>query len=212
MIRLLVADDHALVRGGLCRLLESKEDIQVVAEAGNGHEAVSLCREHKPDVVLLDLDLPDIDGLEVTRQIMSFQPGVRVLILTMHDSEEYANRAIQAGAAGFIIKGVSPKELPEAVRRVAAGNTYITPSIMERMIMRRINHDDNPLERLSERELQVLVKLAQGKEIRDITDELSLSPSTVGTYKKRIFEKLEFNNMAELIRFAMKNKLIDNFE
>jgi two-component system invasion response regulator UvrY len=137
---------------------------------------------------------------------------VRVLILTMHDSEEYANRAIQAGAAGFIIKGVSPRELPEAVRRVASGNTYITPSVMERMIMRRHSQEPNPLERLSERELQVLVKLAQGKEIRDITDELSLSPSTVGTYKKRIFEKLDLNNMAELIRFAMKHKLIDNFE
>lgn len=212
MIRVLVADDHALVRGGLSRLLESKEDIEVVAEAGTGHEAVALCREHRPDVVLLDLDLPDIDGLEVTRQIMSFQSSVRVLILTMHDSEEYANRAIQAGAAGFIIKGVPPQELPEAVRRVAAGNTYITPSVMERMIMRRRDHEENPLERLSERELQVLVKLSQGKEIRDITEELSLSPSTVGTYKKRIFEKLEINNMAELIRFAMKHKLIDNFE
>ena len=197
-----------MVRAGLCRLLESKGDIKVVGEAGLGREAVSLCRDLKPHVVLLDLDLPDIDGIEVTHQIRSQQPDVRVLILTMHDSEDYATRLIQAGAAGFIVKGSDPGELPDAVRRVASGGTFITTSIMERMILGRRDRADNPLESLSDRELQVMTKLAQGKEIRDITDELGLSPSTVGTYKKRIFEKLGINNISELIRFAIRHGIL----
>lgn len=208
MINVLVADDHAMVRAGLCRLLESREDIKVVGEAGLGREAVDLCRKLKPHVVLLDLDLPDIDGIEVTHQILSLQPEMRVLILTMHDSEDYAGRLIQAGAAGFIIKGNSPGELPDAVRRVAGGGTYITPSMMERMIMNRRDKVEHPLATLSDRELQVMTKFAQGKEIRDITEELGLSPSTVGTYKKRIFEKLGFANMADLIRFAIRQGII----
>jgi len=208
MITVLVADDHAMVRAGLVRLLESREDISVLGEAGLGREAVSMCRNLKPQVVLLDLDLPDIDGIEVTQQILSVQPEVRILILTMHDSEDYANRLIQAGAAGFIVKGSAPAELPEAVRRVASGGSYITHSMMERMIFNRREKSDNPISSLSDRELQVFTKFAQGKEIREIADELGLSPSTVGTYKRRIFEKLNIGNMAELFRLAMRHGII----
>ena len=133
MIQILVVDDHTLVRDGLCRLLDGENDMSVVGQAGSGHKAVELCRERRPDVVILDYSLPDLDGLETTRQIIALDQGIRVLILTMYANEEYATRLIQAGASGFVVKVASPEELLAAVRKVAGKGIYVSPAIMEKM-------------------------------------------------------------------------------
>ena len=212
MIRLIVADDHEIMRAGLCRILDSESDIDIIASTGSGHEAVKLCLELKPDVLLLDLDMPDLDGLEVTRQITSQIPSVRILVLTMFGHEEYAVRILEAGGAGFAVKGISQKELPESIRKVAAGGKYISPSVMEKTFMRQQHvGQENPLSVLSERELQVFMRLTRGDALQKISDELCLSDSSVRTYKKRIMDKLGLDNLADLIRFAIRNNLISKF-
>ncbi|MEW5945420.1 MAG: response regulator transcription factor [bacterium] len=212
MIRVVIADDHTIVRAGLCRLLESERDIEVVGEAGTGRETVSLCERTRPDVVVLDFDMPDMDGLEATRQIVSSRRPAKVLIITMYDSEEYAVRLIQAGALGFIIKGTSPEELPAAIRKVASGKTYITPSVMEGMVFRRFQAEkSNPAALLSDRELQVLVRLARGRLTREVSDDLGLSTSTVETYRRRLLDKLGLRNNSDITRFAIRYGLIDKF-
>ncbi len=212
MIKVLVVDDHELVRAGITMLIDAIDDIHAVAEAGTGHEAVRLCEKEKPDVVLLDLDLPDIDGFEVTQQILAMNPDVKILVLTMHDSEEFSERIMKMGAAGYIIKGISPQELPNAIRKVYSGGKYVSSSIMEKMAFSKIDKDkESPLQLLSDRELQVLIRLAKGGEQSEIADELCISISTVGTYRQRIFDKLGFRNIAELVHFSIRNKVIDNF-
>ena len=210
MIRTLVVDDHTMVRAGLCRLLDSEPDIQVLAQAGSGREAVQRCRESKPDVVVLDYGLPDIDGLETTRQIVALGLGVRVLILTMYDSEEYATRVIRAGATGFVLKVAPPEELMAAVRKVAQKGVYVTPTIMDKMVGRMgQNVDDAPEVVLSDRELQVLIQLGRGSTSREVSKSLSLSISTVETYRARILEKLNLRNNSDMTRFAIRRGLID---
>jgi two-component system, NarL family, invasion response regulator UvrY len=210
MIRVLVVDDHTLVRVGLCRLLEAEEDIEVVGQSGSGHEAVQLSESTKPDVVVLDYSLPDLDGLETTRQIIALGNGVRVLILTMYANEEYATRLIRAGASGFLIKGASADELLVAIRKVARKGVYVSPSIQEKMVM-RIGQPQGevPESLLSNREMQVLLRLARGSTTREVSEGLSLSLSTVETYRSRILEKLSLRNNSDLTRFAIRRGLID---
>jgi two-component system, NarL family, invasion response regulator UvrY len=209
MIRVLVVDDHTLVRMGLCRLLESEEDIQVVAQAGSGLEAVKLCGNEKPDVVILDYSLPDIDGLETTRQIVALNTGAKILILTMYTNEEYATRLIRAGASGFIVKVASTDDLLTAVRKVASKGVYVSPSILEKMVVRIGQpQDEAPESMLSNREMQVLVRLARGATTREVSEGLSLSLSTVETYRSRILEKLSLRNNSDLTRFAIRRGLI----
>ncbi len=210
MIRILVVDDHTLVRAGLCRLLNSEDGFEVVGETGSGRDAVELCRKLKPDIVLLDYSLPDMDGLETTSRLVPLKTGARILILTMYANEEYAIRLIRAGASGFVVKGASPDELLQAVRKIARKGTYISPAIMEKMVGRLgQNETQSPESVLSDREMQVLVRLAQGASTREVSDELCLSVSTVETYRSRILEKLNLRNNSDLTRFAIRRKLID---
>jgi DNA-binding NarL/FixJ family response regulator len=210
MIRVLVVDDHTLVRAGLCRLLEAEDDLKVVGQTGSGHEAVALCQNLKPDLVILDYSLPDLDGLEATRQITALKNGARVLILTMYANEEYATRLIRAGATGFLIKGASADELLTAVRKVARKGIYVSPSIQEKMVSRLSQPaDESPESALSNREIQVLVRLARGATTREVSEALSLSLSTVETYRSRILEKLNLRNNSDLTRFAVRRGLID---
>jgi DNA-binding NarL/FixJ family response regulator len=210
MIRVLVVDDHAVVRAGICRLLDAEPDIEVVDQTGSGRDAVRLCRELQPRVVVLDYGLPDIDGLEATRQIVELDLKTRVLILTMHGHEEYATRLIRAGAAGFVVKVVSADELLQAVRKVAAGGLYVSPSIMEKMVARIGQpNEDVPEAVLSNRELQVLVRLARGMTTREVAEVLCLSVSTVETYRGRVLEKLNLRNNADMTRFAIRRGLIE---
>jgi DNA-binding NarL/FixJ family response regulator len=211
MIHLVIADDHDIVRAGLCRILASEADFTIDADTGSGHQAVALCREHAPHVLLLDLDMPDMDGIEVTRQLQEARSKTRVLMLTMHGHEEYAVRVLEAGGAGFAVKGISQKDLPDAIRKVAAGGVYISPSIMEKTFMRQHMAGDNPVALLSEREMQVFIRLAKGIALNDIADELCLSDSSVRTYKRRVMDKLGMDNTADLIRYAIRHDLVSKF-
>ena len=203
-------DDHTMVRAGLCRLLDNEPDIQVVDQSGSGREAVQLCREHKPDVVVLDYSLPDLDGLETTRQIVALELGIRVLILTMYANEEYATRVIRAGASGFIVKVASTDELLTAIRKVAQKGVYVSPSIMEKMVGRMSQvKGEVPEAVLSDREMQVLIQLARGSTSREVSKALSLSLSTIETYRSRILEKLDLRNNSDMTRFAIRRGLID---
>jgi len=210
MIKLLVVDDHTLVRAGLARLLDKEHDIEVVEQLSKGHDAVRYCGEHKPDVVLLDYGLPDLDGLETTRQILALERGIKVLILTMYANEEYATRLIRAGASGFLVKAASTDELKAAVRKVANGGVFVSPPIMEKMLARMGNPEGEvPEEVLSDREMQVLRRLARGMATKEVAESLSLSKSTVETYRGRVLEKLNLRNNSDITRFAIRRKLID---
>jgi DNA-binding NarL/FixJ family response regulator len=210
MIRILVVDDHTLVREGLSSLLDNEHDIEVVGQCGTGREAVTLTRTLNPDVVLLDFKLPDMDGLEVTEQIVGLGRRVRVLILTMYANEEYAIRLIRTGAAGFLIKGAETGELITAVRKVANQKTYVSPSIMDKMTERMVMPTKEvPEAALSNREMQVLVRLAHGETSREVSESLCLSLSTVETYRSRVLEKLGLRNNSDITRFAIRRGLID---
>lgn len=210
MIRVVIVDDHTLVREGLCRLLGGEQDIDVVGQTGSGREAVTLCKKLRPDVVVLDYGLPDMDGLETTVSIKQLEIPTRILILTMYANEEYAIRLIRAGASGFVVKGAPPDELLAAVRKLSTGGTYVSPAVMEHMIGRL---GDSPVEApesaLSDREIQVLIRLAKGATTREVSEDLHLSISTVETYRSRILEKLNLRNNSDLTRFAIKRRLID---
>lgn len=210
MIHVLVVDDHAVVRTGICRLLDAERDIEVIGQTGSGREAVRLCQELQPNVVVLDYNLPDIDGLEATQQIVELGIKTRVLILTMYGNEEYATRLIRAGAHGFVVKVAPAAELVQAVRKVAANGLYVTPDIMEKMVT-RIGQPNEvvPENALSNRELQVLVRLARGMTTKEVADVLCLSISTIETYRSRVLEKLNIRNNADMTRFAIKRGLID---
>ena len=210
MIRVLVVDDHTLVRAGLCRLLDSERDLEVVGQAGTSRDAVRLCRELDPDLVLLDFGLPDADGLETTERIVALQLRSRVVVLTMHSSEEYAVRLLRAGAAGFLVKGSSTDDLLVALRKVARGGTWVHPEIQERIVSRigRLAQDA-PEASLSNREMQVLLRLAPGQTTREVAEELHLSLSTVETHRGRILDKLGLRNNSDLTRFAIRRGLIE---
>lgn len=212
MIRIVIADDHTIMREGLCRLLSDEHDMEVVGEASSGREAVDKCRELLPDAILLDLDMPDIDGFEAIRQIKAMGLATKILVLTMYGHEEYAVRTIQAGASGFAVKGISQKELPGAIRKVFEGGMYVAPTIMERTFMRLQNlGKQSSFSSLSEREHQIFIRLAKGVSMQDISDELCLSASSVRTYKKRIMDKLGFEKISDLTRYATQNNLISKF-
>ena len=213
MTRIIVADDHTLVRAGICALLNSQKDFQVIAETGNGKETVELCERLKPDILLLDLSMPEMDGLEATKSILSSNPSIKIVVLTMYENEEYATRLINAGAKGFLVKRMSPDELPDSIRKVVAGEVCITDSIMRQIALRKTSSgNQSPLSLLSDRELQIFHNLARGLSGVQVSDELDLSPSSVATYKSRIMDKLGLKNQAELMRFALRLGLIDKFE
>jgi len=209
VIRVLVVDDHGVVRAGICRLLDAEPDIEVIGQTGSGHEAVRLSRKLSPDLMVLDYGLPDLDGLEVTRQVVTQDSPPRILVLTMHASEEYATRVIRAGAAGFIVKAAATETLLKAVRKVAGKGLYVSPSVMEKMV-ERLGQPvaESPESALSDRELQVLIRLARGMTTREVADDLHLSPSTVETYRSRILEKLDLRNNSDMTRFAIRRGLI----
>ena len=212
MISIVIADDHTLFREGLRRLLSEKDDIEIVGEVGGGREALEMCKQLNPDILLLDLEMPGMDGFEVSRQLIASKSRVKIIMLTMHASEEYAFRLIKSGVSGFLAKDITAKELPEAIRKVAAGKVYVTPTVMENLAA-RLQHpgDENPLSCLSEREISVLARLAKGMSVLEIAEELCLSPRTVETYKNRAMTKLNLRNISDVTRFAMNHDLINKF-
>jgi DNA-binding NarL/FixJ family response regulator len=209
MIRLIIADDHQIVREGLRRLVAEQPDIQVVAEASTGDELLDFVQRTSPDVVLLDISMPGPSVLEILDALSRHLPPVRAVVLSMHPEEQYAVRLMRAGAAGYLTKDRSPDHLVAAVRKAAIGGRYITPSLAEHLAAALDEKPRLPHEQLSERELQVLRLLASGSSVKRIAATLTLSPKTVSTYRARMLEKLKLRSTADLIRYALQNGLSD---
>ncbi|CAB3825851.1 MAG: response regulator [Achromobacter pulmonis] len=211
MIAVMLADDHTLVREGLCRLLESAGGISVLGQANNGTEALRLLAERPWDLLVLDLSMPGHDGIDLIRQIRRDYPAAPILVLTMHGEPQYAVQAIKAGAAGYLTKDSAATELVQAVRRVAAGGRYLSPSVAENIAFERHGDgDQQPHLLLSDREAAVFRHLARGLNNADIGRLLFLSVKTVSTYKSRILVKMRLRNQTDLVRYALKHRLIDD--
>jgi DNA-binding NarL/FixJ family response regulator len=211
MIRVLLADDHSVVRDGLRRLVEGAGDMTVVAEASEGREAIQKAREVSPDVAVVDISMPGLDGLEVVRQVLSTNPNLPILILTMHEEEQYVVRAIGAGAKGYITKRSAAGQLLQAIRKVHAGGRYLSESASEALAARMAKGGETGslLDLLSDREIQVLRALALGRSNREIAETYNLSIKTVDTYRSRLLKKLDLRNNAELTRFAIRSKIVE---
>jgi DNA-binding NarL/FixJ family response regulator len=208
VIRVILADDHAVVRAGLKTVLSSARDITVMSEASSGREAVALADRYKPDVVVMDLVMPDTDGVEATRQIVA-SGSARVLVLTMHTGDEHLAAALTAGASGYLVKSAAERELVDAVRAVARGDVYVQPAAVRVVAQRlerteRVATDRTRLERLTDREREVLRLVAEGYGAPDIGQRLSISAKTVDTYRRRINEKLGISQRPEYVRFALR--------
>ena len=210
MIRILIADDHAIFREGLKHILSESPDVKVAAEARNGQEVLEKIWSEKYDMVLLDISMPGMSGLEVLKQLKIEKPKLPVLVLSMHPEEQYAVRVLRAGASGYLTKESAPDELITAIRKVSQGRKYITSSLAERLAFEMEIDSEKPLhEVLSDREYQVLRIIAAGKTIKQIAEELSLSIKTVSTYRSRIMEKMKMKTNAELMHYAIKHQILD---
>ncbi|MGO8995733.1 MAG: response regulator [Polyangiaceae bacterium] len=210
MIKVLVADDHAVVRRGLRQILAETPDILVGGEAATGADVLRLVRDERWDVVILDISLQGANGLEILAEIHRDRPELPVLILTVYSEEQYALRAVRAGAAGFLTKESAPDKLIEAVRKLASGGRFVTAALAERLAtFVASKHDGAPHERLSNREFEILKLIASGKTVGEIARELSLSVKTVSTHRTRILGKMEAKTNAELTHYAVKNKLVE---
>ncbi len=208
-IRVLVVDDHALLRDGIRALLEVHDDIEVVGEATDGREAISLARQLSPDVVLMDIAMPLMDGLEATRRIQKENPQVKVLILTQHDNREYIISSIKVGAAGCIPKRAVASELISAIRVVYQGDSFLYPSVAKVLIKDYLQKmEQDPYERLTSREREVLKLVAEGHTSQEIADLLCVSVKTVLGHRTKVMEKLDIHNRTELVKYAIRKKLI----
>ena len=211
MIRVLVVDDHAILRDGIRSLLDSQDDIIVVGEADNGADAIEFVKKVQPDIVLMDISMPQMNGLEATRTIKEQFPRVKVLILTQHDSREYITPALQAGAAGYVLKRSGRRELLNALRQVYEQGAYLTSNITREFLQDYSSEGNNPKgdeHHLTEREHQVLKLIVEGKSNKEIALELSISPKTVSVHRTNVMTKFNVQNTVELIRYATSNHLV----
>jgi two-component system invasion response regulator UvrY len=210
MIKVLLADDHSIVRAGLRRIIEERDDLEVIAEADDGRNAIKLAMEKRPDVAVIDISMPGLDGLEVINQLKIHLPSLPVIVLTMHEEEQYVVRAIEAGAMGYVTKRSAPEHIVKAIHQVMSGSRYLTAEASEALALRVAKGagGKSSLDSLSNRELQVLRRLAMGHTNHEIADAYGISTKTVDTYRLRLLKKLNLRNNAELSRFAIQNKLI----
>jgi DNA-binding NarL/FixJ family response regulator len=210
MIKIILADDHAIVRDGLRVFLEMQSDIKVVGEANNGREVLNRVKELRPDIVIMDITMPELNGIDATHQIMESGMEVKVIILSMQSSSEHIFRALKAGASGYLLKESAGKEVIEAVRTVMGGKRYLSPSISETLVLdylqvRELSEEQSPLEKLSEREREILQLVVEGNSSAQIADQLFLSSKTVDTYRSRLMKKLGVTDLTGLIKFAVMN-------
>jgi len=212
-IHILIADDHTLLRNGICAILKDEQDMVIVGEANDGREAVRLAGQLKPNVVLMDIAMPLLNGLEATRQIKREHPEINVLVLTMYDNEEYFRKMLEVGASGYIIKRAAATELVSAIRAVYHGEAVLSPAITRLLLEDYLNHDlrnekDDP-NALSSREREVLQLIAEGKTSREIAEILNLSVKTVQSHRTNLMQKLDLHDRGELIKYAIQKKIIE---
>ena len=212
-IKLLLADDHILVRRGIMALLEKEKDIEIIGEAENGREAVKKAKQLSPDVVLMDISMPSLNGIEATYQIKKLNIDTKVLIVTMHETEEYVSKILHAGAYGYVIKNASPAELLSAIRAVHKGEYFLSPQITKKLITRFINKPktkvtSNRIDNLTEREREIIQLIAEGNSNRKIAEILFISKKTVENHRTNLMKKLDIHNVVELTQFAIRNGLI----
>lgn len=212
MINVLIADDHHLVRTSIAHLLNQECDIQTIGEVYDGESAVSQCRQLKPDIVLMDIRMPGIGGLEATRRIRRSMKDIKVLILTAHMEDSVLRRMLEAGASGFLSKGADALEMTEAIRQVFHGGRYVSKEIAQRLALAHFTDENNPFSDLSHRELQIALMIVNCQRVQDISDRLHLSPKTVNTYRYRLFDKLQVATDVELTHLALRHGLVDGFD
>lgn len=208
-IRVLLVDDHTIVRQGLKLILAAQPDFEVIGEAANGREAAELAEKLRPDIVLMDVQMPDLNGIEATRRMVAANSRIRVLVLSMHKEALYVREVLKAGARGYILKDAIDTELLNAMRSVARGDGYISPAVSGALLTDYREQSSNPLDTLSTREREVLQLIAEGKTNKEVATKLNLSVYTVDSHRGKIMEKLNLHSAGELVRFAMKNGLVD---
>lgn len=208
-VNVMLVDDHAVVRMGFKMLLESDADIKVITEAENGELAIQRYVEHKPDVVVMDITMPGIGGLEAIERILAKDKTAKILVLSAHEDSVHPKRVLNAGAMGYLTKRSAAEELIKAIRTVAAGKKYLEASVAQQMAIQQLSGDQNPVDVLSPREFEVFMALAKGKTTNEIAETLFLSPRTVGTHLYNIKQKLDANNSAEIALIAMRSGLLD---
>jgi len=215
LIRVLVVDDHELVRSGITRMLADNPDLDVIGQASSGEDAIEFVRENRPDIVLMDIRMPGIGGLEATRRILRLDDSIRVIVVTACADDPYPSRVMQSGAQAYITKGADIQEMVRAIRKAHSGQRYISPEIAQKMALKQLageKDDDGELakfDRLSEREMQIAMMVVDCQKVQDISDKLCLSPKTVNSYRYRIFEKLEISSDVELALMAVRLGLLD---
>ena len=208
MIKVIVADDHPLLRKGVAQLVETPNDVELAADCGNGRELLELVRKVKCDVVIMDMLMPGMNGLDLIKQIKAEKPRLPVLVLTMFAEDQYAIRALHAGASGYVTKEALGEQLLDAIRKVAGGGKYVSESLAEKLAGRIVEGATAPHEMLSDREYQVMCMIADGKTVSDVAAKLKLSVKTISTYRARVLEKLHLKNNSEITRYAMENHLV----
>jgi DNA-binding NarL/FixJ family response regulator len=209
MIRILLADDHAMVRKGFRMILEAQNDMSIVGEAGNGREALEQAENLQPDVIVMDVAMPELNGIEATRRIAATSPRSRVLALSMHKDSVYVREILRAGARGYLLKDSIDSDLVTAVRAVAKGNGYLSPAVSDAVLADYRQHVTDPLDLLSSREREVLQLIAEGKTNKEVATSLNLSVYTIDAHRGKIMEKLNLHSTGELVRFAVRNGLVD---
>lgn len=212
MIRILLVDDHDLFRAGVRSILQNQDGMIVVGEYANGEDAVNAIRKEPPDLVLMDVNMPGMGGIEATRKILQIAPDVKVIAVTVLSDDPFPNQLLDAGARGYISKGSGSEEMLEAIRMVMRGQHYISSEVAQKLTLANFRNrgESSPLATLTAREMQVMMMITHGQRNQDISDALFLSPKTVSTYRHRLFEKLDVSNDVELTHFAIRHGLIDS--
>jgi two-component system invasion response regulator UvrY len=211
MIKVTIVDDHELVRTGIIRILKDEPDLEIVAEASSGEEAIQLVKQHQPDVVLMDVNMPGIGGFEATRKLIQMYPDLKVIVVTIHVDDPFPSRMLQAGAMGYLTKGCGVDEIINAIREVNTGRRYISADVAQHLALKLMpGGEESPFDSLSPRELQVMLMLTQGTKVQEISDKLCLSPKTVSTYRHRLYDKLGVSSDVALTRLAMRYGMVDD--
>lgn len=209
MIKVLLVDDHDIVRAGISRLLADVDGIKVIAEASSGEEAVKIVKEQNPDVVLMDVKMPGIGGLEATRKAIRINPDIKIIALTVCGEEPFPSKFLQIGAYGYLTKGADLDQMVKAIRSVNSGKRYLGPEIAQQLALKTVSDVESPLDILSERELQIMLMIVQGKKVQEISDKFCVSPKTINSYRYRLFSKLGVDSDVELTHLAMRYGVLE---